>query len=65
MKKQKLNEKNVIVSSRSHTDKSMKAFLNSIPNSEVSYHGGCGFKSILLINNEADCFLYPSKGYKR
>ena len=42
----------------------MISSLKKIPNSEIQYRGGCGFKSILLIENMADCFIHGG-GYKR
>ncbi len=59
------DEKRIIISSRGHLNEMIKNTLNSIPDSKVEYYGGCGFKGILLIEQKADCFLYPSRGYQR
>jgi 3'-phosphoadenosine 5'-phosphosulfate (PAPS) 3'-phosphatase len=58
------SEKKRIIASKDHSNDIIKSSLKKIPNSEIQYRGGCGFKSILLIENMADCFLHAG-GYKR
>ncbi len=59
------SSRNRIITSRSHTTQIIKENLEKIPNSEVVYRGGCGFKAIVLLDNTAECYLYPSRGLKR
>ena len=65
LKSKKKTEKKLIVTSKSHTDKAKRSLLKKIENTEILYRGGCGFKSLLLIENKVDYFLYASRGYKR
>ena len=54
-----------LITSKAHTDEQARNILNEIPKTALNYRGGCGFKSLQLIDDEADCFLYPNRGYKR
>ena len=58
-------EKKRIVTSKTHSNKIIRSCLKTIPDSEIQYRGGCGFKSILLIENKAESFIHASRGYKR
>lgn len=54
-----------IVTSRGHATEIITENLKKIPESEIVYRGGCGFKVIVLLDKEAQCYLYPSRGLKR
>lgn len=54
-----------IVTSRSHATDIMIDNLKKIPDSDVIHRGGCGYKVLSLLDNEAHCYLYPSRGLKR
>ena len=59
------DKKRRIVTSRNHATEIIKSSLNKIPKSELILRGGCGFKIIVLLDGNADCYLYPSRGTKR
>jgi 3'-phosphoadenosine 5'-phosphosulfate (PAPS) 3'-phosphatase len=65
LKRKEESEKKIIVTSKSHNDKTKRSLLKKIENTDIWYRGGCGFKNLLLIENKVDYFLHASEGYKR
>jgi len=63
--KNQSDKKRRLVTSRNHATDVIKSNLAKIPNSELIFRGGCGYKIIVLLDGKADCYLYPSRGTKR
>lgn len=57
----------MVVTSRSHFDKQVESFLNSLspPPSKIIRSGGCGAKILMVLDGKADAYLYPREGTKK
>ena len=54
------------VTSKAHTDDKLRNTLkNIVPKSVIECRGESGFKTLQLLDNEVDCFIFPNSGYKR
>jgi len=57
--------KTKIVTTRSHITDIIKRDLAKIPSSSLIHTGGAGYKVLRVIENKADCYIYPSNGTKK
>ena len=55
----------MVLTSRTHLNDIVLNTLKNIPNSEIKYIGGSGYKALLLIEGEGDCYFFPRFGTKR
>ena len=60
-----LNNKYKLITTRSHMTDIVKHGLDNIPNCEMTYKGGSGYKTLCVIDGSSDCYLYPRNGTKR
>ncbi|XP_026482765.1 3'(2'),5'-bisphosphate nucleotidase 1-like isoform X1 [Ctenocephalides felis] len=61
----RLQNKLVITTSRSHTDSNVIAAINELQPDEVLHVGGAGFKVIQLLDGSANAYVFASPGCKK
>ncbi|KAK4336799.1 hypothetical protein RND71_043578 [Anisodus tanguticus] len=59
------NNNFIIASSKSHRNKQLDKALESLKPSQIINAGGAGYKSLLVLEGQADTYLYPSPGCKK
>lgn len=63
--KENLSDRIRLITSRSHMTPVIQECLNNIKNCEIRNSGGCGYKTLSVIEGYSDCYLYPREGTKR
>lgn len=56
-----LDSQIIMVSTRSHDSALVRETIDSVQPHELLRVGGCGYKLLLLCEQRANCYVYPSK----
>eukprot|EP00455_Lapot_gusevi_P013378 TRINITY_DN16502_c0_g1_i2.p1 TRINITY_DN16502_c0_g1~~TRINITY_DN16502_c0_g1_i2.p1 ORF type:complete len:326 (+),score=73.92 TRINITY_DN16502_c0_g1_i2:88-978(+) len=58
-------QRRILTTSRSHNHPILKRWIETLPHDQVVRVGGCGYKSLMVLDGQADAYIYPIPGTKK